>query len=116
MPDHKANVVVKILPDGRVRIHWFIHDSEGPASTPGGSTATARGPIQWPAARGRIACQPKREHITAQYNNGKHYAFVYSDDARAATCPECKATAEYKAMMEQLGEILETAPLAAGGV
>jgi hypothetical protein len=106
-----SRCVVKLLPDksGRILIHYFVHDPAGPAETPTGVTMTALGPLKLGGARGRIACQPKLESVTPQVRAGVTYPIPHSDDPRAVTCPACKETEEYKRVMEQLGEILETA-------
>jgi hypothetical protein len=64
-------------------------------------------------ARGRIACNPKLQSVSAQVVNGETNLCMHSDDPRAATCPECMATDEFKAAMKQLEEIVTTAQMPA---
>ncbi len=98
-------VVIRMLPDksGRVRIHWFIRDSTGPAKTPSLTVPSPVGPLAVGGTVGRIACQPKRDSVTPAVNHaGQIEPCCHTDDPRAATCPECCATDEFKQAMEYL--------------
>lgn len=103
-------VNVKLLPDGsgRVRIHWFVHSESGPAKTPGGVVKTSQGPARYDGARGYIACQPQRTSVLPQMKGNEYTLLVHSDDVRAATCPDCLATVEAQAMLQELGETLDS--------
>ncbi len=99
------SVVIRMLPDksGRVRIHWFVRDPAGPAETPSGSLPSKPKPTIIEGSRGRIACQPNRDSVTPSTNrSGQIEPCCHTDDPRAATCPECQATDEYKQAMEYL--------------
>ena len=82
----------KILPDGRSRIHWCIRDEDGPICALPINLKAANRPltIKAPGHTYRIACAP-------QHNNLMRLRFT--DDPRAATCPECEATEEHKAAL-----------------
>lgn len=98
----------RMLPDGsgRVRIHWFMRDEAGPICTGVVSHSTPLGPVVLGGAKGRIACQPNLESVNPIWLSANHVQPLHhSDDARAATCPECMATPEYAAMMKRLGEL-----------
>lgn len=107
--------VLRLLPDGsgRVRIHWFIWDKEGPIQMPQTMVMTAKGPMAVGGnavtgeRRGRIACQPKLKSVLPQQKGQEYLLFTHSDDPRAASCPECMATEEYKAAMKALEEIAQ---------
>lgn len=107
-------VELRVLPDGRVRIHWFMFDQAGPVSLPhgttksgvamGGSLPDENGDY---CSRGRIVCQPQRTSILPEKGRrGITRPVVHSDDPRAVTCPECQATEEWKAAMANLKELL----------
>jgi hypothetical protein len=100
-------VVVKLLPDGsgRVCIHWLMHDPEGPIQTINASIPTAKGPVLVKGRRFRCACQPQLSNMGGD-NKGRLVPFVHSDDPRAATCPKCCATKEYKEIMARLEQTL----------
>ncbi len=102
-------VVIKLLPDrsGRVLIHWFVHDEQGPIETPVGGAMTALGPMHLGGAKGRIACMPGRGHAGSEIINGQHHLFPHSDDVRAATCPDCLTTDEAKRMLLEYKERLD---------
>lgn len=104
-------VVMKLLSDrsGRVLIHWFIHDDQGPVETPANAVMTAMGPLKLGGVRGRIACMPSLDSVTPTMVNGISYPVPHSDDVRAVTCPACSATKEFWEMKKRLAEILETA-------
>jgi hypothetical protein len=101
-------VVMKLLKDGtgRVCIHWFIRDPQGPIETPGRIHPTSVGPMSFGGARGRIACHPEQNTVSPQTNGIETRLCMHTDDARAATCLECCATPEYIAKMEELKEIV----------
>lgn len=105
---NKRHVEIKILPDGRARIHYFVRDPKGPIVTTGGVIATARGPRRMLGAQGYIACRQKLDKVSPTVKNGIITPFLHSDDARAVTCDLCMNTDEYKEIMKILGETLET--------
>jgi hypothetical protein len=97
-------VVMRLLPPDstgtrRVRVCWLMQDANGPVQNPGGEIATKAGPITIDGARGRIVCQPKRTSVAPHFDGVETHLCINSDDPRAATCPECKATPEYKSAM-----------------
>jgi hypothetical protein len=115
-----STVLARLLPDGsgRLRIHWFVHDVNGPASTPPGLIAenllspemkNIVGP-RFRSATGYIACQPKRTDVTPQQYGNEIRLTVHSNDPRAATCPECLATEVYEKAMKELGELVAVNP------
>lgn len=101
-------LIVKLLKDGsgRVCIHWFARDKAGPIAEPNREPAV---PAWAKGTAGRIACQPKRTSLLPESDqNGNGIACMHTDDPRAATCPECLATAEYKTIMAELALIVPT--------
>jgi hypothetical protein len=102
-------VNIRLLPggSGKVRIHLFVHDEAGPASTPGGVVAVVPvfGPLLLEPSRGRIACQASLKDVTPRVKNGIIHPVVHSNEARAVTCPECMATDDYRQAMSLLAEI-----------
>lgn len=104
-------VEIPILKGGRVRLHYFHRTDEGPVQTTSGVLAmTPAGPVPG-GARGRIACMPARQSVFSERGaDGVVRMFPHTDDPRAATCPECLKTQDYKEQMAALGEPqLETA-------
>lgn len=99
-----AQAVMRMLPDGRVRIHWFMRCPDGPIKTPGAVHPTPYGPLPLGHAQGRIACQPALDSVLPQWRNGEAWLCTHTDDPRAATCPQCKATPEYVQAMKQIEE------------
>lgn len=104
-------VDIKLLPDdsGRVRIHYFHRDPEGPIVMPGGIVMSSVGPVQVGGDRGRIACMPKETAITPRFDGGKIRPLPHTDHPPAATCPECRASEYWKTSMALLEELLHTA-------
>lgn len=104
-------IQMRVLPDGKVRIHYFVHDDAGPIRTPGKVIAmTPLGPLRAGGVKGYIACQPKRDSaLPGRVAGGEIQVMPHSNEARAVTCPECKATDVWKKTMALLGETLETA-------
>jgi hypothetical protein len=98
-------VVVKVLPDGRRRIHWFVRDDRGPVKTAARSEMTQAGVLRLGGAAGHVACQPGRESILPEAMPGRVVPFAHSDDPRGATCPECLATKEYADAIKALSEV-----------
>ncbi len=94
-------VQIPVLPDGRVRIHFFVRDDAGPARTPAGVLGmTPLGPITAGGLVGHFACQPKNDNVLARRGqDGIIRVLPHSDEPRAATCPECLASAAYKEAM-----------------
>ena len=85
---------------GRVCVHWFIHDPNGPIKTQGGAVLTILGPLAFPGASGRIACRPEQNALYQIVGN-EIMVCKTTDDARAAVCPACLATPEYAAKMAE---------------
>ncbi len=94
---------------GRVCIHYFVRDPAGPIETKTIPIMTGRGPVALGGAKGYIACNKAATSIAPQIKQGMIHPFCHTDDARAATCPECKKSGAYKTMMEEIGSLLETA-------
>lgn len=98
-------LIVKLLKDGsgRVCIHWFVRDKNGKIadqSKDGIVPEWAKG------SAGRIACQPHRSNLLPDQNGSNPVMFMHTDDPRAATCPECLATTDYKTIMAELALIV----------
>jgi hypothetical protein len=98
------HVGIRMLPDGsgRVRIHWFVKDEvRRSIQTPSRTALTERGSIVLGGATGYIACDPARKDVYPRAVRGIVELFCHSDDPRAATCPECCATEEFREVMLQ---------------
>jgi hypothetical protein len=94
-------VQVPVLADGRVRIHYFHTDPGGPIHMPRQVLGvTPMGPMVT-GATGFIACSPGATRAAPVVKGGMIYLGLgqHSDDPRAATCPECLASAAYKQAM-----------------
>jgi hypothetical protein len=108
-------VQIRLLPDKRVRIHWFQWDQAGPIEQPTNAVLTAVGPVVMGGAangstrRGRIACMPQVKSALPQMGRGIITPVVHSDDPRAATCPECLATQGWQDAMKLLEQTLDVA-------
>lgn len=106
------DVNIRLLPDksGRVRICWFVRAENGFARTGPGDGAVVKtqggyaGLIQVEGVQGYIACRRHLLSIQPQVIAGVYQPLVHSDDARAATCPECLATNEYAAQMKRYAD------------
>lgn len=102
-------VVIRVLPDGsgRVRIHYFVTDPKGPVRTTGRTAAAPGvGVIVLGGAEGYVACQPGLTSIQPVFKNGEIWPLAHSNEARAVTCPECRATEAWKKTMEQIEQML----------
>lgn len=95
-------LVRRMLPDGsgRLRIHWLCPDENGPIRTEGRTVFVGATPLRLGGAVGRVACQEAKTSILPEVRGSKAHVMEISDDVRAATCPECLATAEAKAQLD----------------
>lgn len=105
-----SSINVRLLPDnsGKVRIHWFRRDPNGPITTPAGVLSTGIGLVNLGGVKGCIACTPQLKDLTPQIVNGVMITTLHSDDVRGATCPECLDTDEAKQMIANLKSALQT--------
>lgn len=110
----KRVINVSILPgektdgSGRVCIHLFVRDENGPLTEPhvlhqvdgdGDGENTGRKEMIARPTRGKLACGV----IPSQTQSSGIIKLVHrTDDPRAATCPRCMATDDYKTIMGQL--------------
>lgn len=103
-------VEMKVLPSGKVRIHYFHRTEEGAATAPSGLTPDEEGKLRMGPVKGIIACSPATSKITSTTTKGVTRLVCHSDDPRAATCPQCAATEVYKAAMAEYASLLEQPP------
>lgn len=100
---------------GKLCIHLFVPDSRGPFTEPcvmqldkvkqmRGEVALFNGPKQ-----GRLACDPKRLVAPVTKNNITKIT-LRTGDPRAATCPKCIASPDYKAMIKVLTDAQQGVP------
>ncbi len=93
----------KLLPDGRVCIHWFVADPAGPIRNGEATVSqTQGGPLVIGGGVGRLACRPQQNSVLTQIRGNVAFPCGNSDDPRAVTCPDCMATEEYKKRMAEL--------------
>ena len=92
---------------GMVCIHLFVQDKDGKFVEPHAihpvleHGVPVKQKVQCLATRGRLACDPNRTPHAVRHGNVSIIT-PRSDDPRAVTCPKCKATTEYIAMMARL--------------
>lgn len=103
-------VVMRLLPPNatgtrHVRVCWFMRDENGPVQNPSGEIQTKAGPITVDGLRGKIACQPARTSVAPRFDGVETHLCINSEDPRATTCPQCKATPEYKSAMEVYADV-----------
>lgn len=103
-------VVMRLLSDGsgRVCIHWLYEHPEGPLETTDNSIMTATGPKVLKGRKWRMACNPNLKAISSVQDGARIIPWTHTDDPRAATCPKCLATEEYKQRMKELEEVVES--------
>jgi hypothetical protein len=98
-----VNVIIRMLPDGsgRVRIHWFCRALLGVSDkiATRGIVFKESGQLGIGPVQGHIACQPARTGLHSDLRAGQQAPLMHTDDPRAATCPECMATPEFKEAM-----------------
>ncbi len=104
----KKIIGVNVLPGeplngaGRVCIHLFIQDEQGPFIEPHvlhpvyKDGEVVKGQIEAKPTRGRLACSRTRL-VAPVAHNGVTQVTLRTDDPRAVTCPKCLATKECKA-------------------
>lgn len=105
----KRKVAVKVNPGepldgtGQVCIHLFVRDQRGPFVEPHVLHQSDMVPKQLEArpTRGRLACDPKRT-VAPVKKGGVIIVTPRTDDPRAATCPKCIASEDYKKSMQLL--------------
>jgi hypothetical protein len=107
------SVVVRMLPDnsGRVRIHWFMRDSNGPIpmSQVGQQINVAQGMVETAGgARGWIMCDKKRCDFAPTTIKGLPAPVIHTDDPRSANCPECMNTPEWREAMKAYADLAPT--------
>lgn len=93
-------LIRRLLPDGsgKIRIHWFCR-GPGPIKTKGRVVMFGINPQHLGGAQGKVACQASRTSLLPEVTGQGINHLEITDDPRAATCPECCATEEYKAAM-----------------
>jgi hypothetical protein len=104
------SINIKLLKDGRVCIHYFALDPQGPIETQGDVRPTEVGPIKLGGVRGKIVCHPEQNSVYPYFDGRETKICAHSDDPRAVTCPACQESAEFKAAMA----IIEAAKAKAG--
>ena len=100
MSGNGERINLRELPDGRICIHWFVRDENGPLKTEDGNVMSDRGPFVFPGSQGRIACNPTQNAVLRKIGN-ETMVCMRSDDLRAVTCEACLATEEAKALMAE---------------
>jgi hypothetical protein len=94
-----------LLPDGRVPIHFFVHDPDGPVTTPI-RTVMFLGPKKMGGARGYVACKPKEGDVAPHTDKrGQPVLCVFASHPSAVTCPQCLATDACKDMAANLENV-----------
>lgn len=94
---------------GRVCVHLFVQDERGPFVDPHvlhpviENGAPVKQKVQAKPTRGRLACDSRRS-VAPVTRNGVTTVTVRTDDPRSVSCPKCKATPEYTAMMAALNQ------------
>ncbi len=113
MPKKNRVINVRVLPgepldgSGRVCIHLFVQDNAGLFVEPHAVHPVFKDGVQVKQqvvcgpARGRLACDPKR-NPTPTTHNGVITVTPRTDDPRAVTCTKCMASNDYKAMVAKL--------------
>jgi hypothetical protein len=107
----KRTVEMKVLRgqptdgSGKVCVHLFVPDSSGPFVEPHGlhpvvgeDGQVAKQQVVAKPTRGRLACDPRRT-VAPVTRNGITIVTMRTDSPYAVTCPRCKASEEYKALM-----------------
>lgn len=95
---------------GRVCIHLFVPDPAGPFVEPhlihirqgrdDSGKSTGREAVAVPT-RGRLACD-RRRTVAPVTRGGVTTVTPRTDDPRAATCPRCRASEDYRRMMARI--------------
>jgi hypothetical protein len=93
---------------GRVCVHLFVVDEAGPFIEPhvlhpviGEDGQPIKQQLSAKPTRGRLACDKKRK-VAPVVRAGVTTVTLRSDDPRAVSCPRCKASPEYAAIMVKL--------------
>lgn len=100
--DGTTEVDIKLLPDGRVCVHWLIEDDAGLVKLPGHPVLTHPSvrkrrphtpgqPIWTPF---RVACNPKQNTVGSQKRGNVRFICTTAVEIAGVTCPKCLATAE----------------------
>lgn len=91
---------------GRTCIHLFVQDENGPITEKHVLLPVFEDGVQVKqqavagAARGLIACDPKRRSVAPVTRGNVTTVTQRTDDPRAVSCEKCKASVYYKKMME----------------
>lgn len=99
---------------GRLCIHLFVPDEKGPFVEPHALHPAmkmgeiVKGEVVAKPTRGRLACDP-RKTVAPVTRGNVTYLTLRTDDPRAATCPNCLASADYAAAMKHYTPEPETA-------
>jgi hypothetical protein len=92
----ERQIVNKMLPNGRVCIHWFQPCDDGPINTEAKVIPTQIGPLKMGGVRGRIACNPSQNYLGPLEKGMQRLMCHRSEDPRAVTCPACMDTPAFK--------------------
>ena len=113
-------VNIKVLPgeplngSGRVCIHLFVQDENGPFVEPYALHPVFKDGVQVKQVveakptRGRLACNPKQNAAPVIRGNVTTVT-ARTDDPRAVTCKKCEASKSYIDMMDKITQF-ELAP------
>ena len=91
----------------KLRIHWFVHDDAGPITTPKKDFKSNKGSVTMGGVSGHIACQPQKKGGLLEIRPDGIHVFMRTDSIRAATCPECLASAEAKVYLASMEDTVE---------
>ena len=107
----KRVVNINVLPGepldgrGKVCIHLFVQDPTGSFIEPHAlhpvykDGELVKQQVEARPTRGRLACDNKR-NVAPVTKNGITTVTLRSDDPRGVSCPKCKASQDYKRLMD----------------
>lgn len=107
-------IETKLLPgepldgSGKVCIHLFVQDPDGLVVEPHAvlpvfeNGAQVKQKTSCGPAHGRIACNPKIMNVQPVIRGNVTTLFHRTDDPRAVSCPKCKASKDYEAMIAKM--------------
>lgn len=99
-----VNLNMRELPDGRVCIHWLVLDENGPIRTHRQMMVGRSASIVDKLRRWKIVCRPEQNSVNPQRRGDQTLMCMHSDDIRAVTCPDCRATKEALALLDSYNE------------
>ena len=115
LADGTTEVDIKMLPDGRVCVHWLRECDDGPIVL-NGHPELRKVMGKEPVGTYVLVCNPTQNTVNSQKRGSVRYMCMTSGDVNAVTCPKCLATPEAVTALAVPSESPAAAQMAADAI